>query len=183
MSLRWGPGYSQVQLDDAQARWSLRFPPDLVDLYRERRPILPAPGAIDWMATPEHVIQERLDWPLHGFWFDVQHGGLWWREWGRRPDRLEDQYEALRTAFEKAPRMIPIYSHRYIPAEPHELGNPVFSIYQSDVIHYGADLIDYFEREAKGYTSKPWPGSIKQIRFWTLAVERNNGASGTESRH
>jgi hypothetical protein len=36
---------------------------------------------------------------------------------------------------------------RYIPAEPNESRNPVFSVHQTDIIHYGNDLADYFQRE------------------------------------
>lgn len=34
-----GPGYSQAELADAQKRFDLRFPPDLYDLLRSRRPV------------------------------------------------------------------------------------------------------------------------------------------------
>jgi hypothetical protein len=44
-----------------------------------------------------------------------------------------------------------LISHRYLPEKSHEPGNPVFSVYQADVIYYGADLIDYFEREFAGW--------------------------------
>jgi hypothetical protein len=171
--LQWGPAYTQGELDDAQARWSIRFPPDLVGLYREHRPLFPEPGAIDWVGTAPEVIRERLDWPLEGFWFDVQHGNLWWPEWGEKPQRAEEQLELLRAAFRKAPVLIPLYAHRYIPETPSEAGNPVFSVYQSDIIHYGSDLMDYLEREADSRSTKRWPGSIKYIEFWTMAVERN----------
>jgi len=49
----------------------------------------------------------------------------------------------------------------------------VFSVYQADVIHYGADLTDYFEREFAGWSHRPWPDHIKYIRFWSDLVERN----------
>ncbi|WP_197086969.1 hypothetical protein [Bradyrhizobium sp. LTSPM299] len=37
--------------------------------------------------------------------------------------------------------------HRYLPEQPHESGNPVFLIFYTDAIYYGANLNDYFERE------------------------------------
>jgi hypothetical protein len=33
-------GYTQNERDDIQAKWSLRFPPDPVALYRERRRVI-----------------------------------------------------------------------------------------------------------------------------------------------
>jgi hypothetical protein len=72
--------------------------------------------------------------------------------------------------------MIPVYSHRYLPAEPCEAGNPVFSIYQTDIIHYGYDLADYFAREfrvdaavapERYIWTPPWAAAEpRPIRFW-----------------
>ncbi|CCE04373.1 hypothetical protein BRAS3843_1060040 [Bradyrhizobium sp. STM 3843] len=35
----WTKGYTQIELDDAQAKFGLVFPPDLVALLRDRRPV------------------------------------------------------------------------------------------------------------------------------------------------
>lgn len=172
--LAWGKGYSRAELDDAQARWGVCFPPDLVDLLLERRLMSPRPNhVIDWVCSDDAVIRERLAWPFEGFWFDVEHNGLWWPEWGSRPAEVAERRAALHAAFSAAPKLIPLFGHRYLPTEPCEAGNPVFSVHQSDVIHYGADLADYFDREAFGWGAKPWPERIKSIPFWTTAVERN----------
>ena len=40
-----------------------------------------------------------------------------------------------------------IFSHHYLLAEPCETGNPILSIYQSDMIVYGVDLRHYFLTE------------------------------------
>ena len=164
---RWTRGYTQVELDDAQATFDLVFPPDLVALLRERRPV----DGHDW--TDEAAIQRMLDWPLEGLIFDLQHNDLWWPEWGDKPDRLEACEEILRSVVSRAPKLIPLISHRYLPAQPCEAGNPVFSVYQADVIHYGATLDDYFEREFNGWGCRPWPDEIKRIPFWSDLAERN----------
>src|SRR5438128_828391 len=65
-------GYSPAELDAVQARWDLRFPPDLVELLREHRPI-PLPGCFDWLSTDAATIQAHLDWPFDSFWF----GAAW----------------------------------------------------------------------------------------------------------
>ncbi|MDP6709162.1 MAG: SMI1/KNR4 family protein [Alphaproteobacteria bacterium] len=161
-------------MDDAQSHWAIRFPPDLKALYLEHRPLFPDGGAIDWVASEDAVIESRLAWPFEGFWLDVENNDIWWPEWGERPEDLENRYEAFRTAFDAAPKLIPLYSYRYIPSMPHEAGNPVFSVYQTDVIYYGTDIMDYLDRELGGWDSKPWPDEIVEIPFWTCAVERND---------
>jgi hypothetical protein len=49
-----------------------------------------------------------------------------------------------------APRLIPVFGHRYLLAEPCQTGNPVLSIYQTDVVVYGADLRCYLLAEFAG---------------------------------
>lgn len=154
-------GYSQAELEDAQARFDLRFPPDLVELLLDRRPA----GGYDWR-TDFDRIEQMLAWPLEGLLFDVEHNDFWLAEWGECPPTLSDRCERVRDHVAKAPKLIPLFSHRYLPAEPFEAGNPVFSIYQSDIIYYGANLEHYFSNEFGGWTSRE-PNAYRHIRFWS----------------
>lgn len=162
----WASGYTQGELDEAQEKYDLLFPPDLVALFRERRPVL----GYDWRSDDKEI-RQMLSWPLEGLLFDVESNGLWWPEWGERPIEAKDRETVLGEVLAKAPALIPLISHRYLPTEPHEAGNPVFSIHQSDVIYYGADLADYFEREL-GDNRLPLRTPIKRIRFWSELVDR-----------
>ena len=172
-ALSWAPPYTKDQLDDVQAKWELRFPPDLVALFLERRPVSSSGHMVDWISDSDETIREALGWPLKGFWFDVEKSDFWWPEWGVRPTDRDERYAALKAAFDVAPTLIPIFAHRYIPAEPHETGNPVFSVWQTDVIYYGADLMDYFDREFGEGKRGPLPADLKEIPFWSLAELRN----------
>jgi len=166
-------GYSQVELEELQARWGLRFPPDLVELLRLQRPLVGGRGSFDWLLSDSAVIQDRIDWPFNSFWFDVEQGQGWWPEWGKKPSSEAEQRERLRQIFNKAPKLIPLFGHRYVSEEPHEAGNPVFSVYQMDVICYGINLEDWLHREQHGWSTKPWQ-RIKEIRFWSEALRKNN---------
>jgi hypothetical protein len=167
-------GYTQAELEDVQDRWKLRFPPDLLELMRKRRPLMPR--GFDWLKTPSAEIQRILEWPFEGLWFDVQENELWWPEWGEKPKALFDQGKKLGEIIARAPKLIPLDGHRFLPETPNERGNPVFSVYQSDVIYYGADLADWIVREERGWeagraidpTQPP-----KEIPFWSEMVRRN----------
>lgn len=48
---------------------------------------------------------------------------------------------------QRAPKLIPLYGHRYIPIVTGVDNPPIFSVYQTDVIYYGIDLENYFRNE------------------------------------
>ena len=141
---RWGPGYSQSQIDDAQERYGVRFPPDLIELFLNRRPL----EGYDW-DREDPRIREMLEWPLEYLLFDVDNGS-WLLDWGDKPESAEECREIVRGLVACAPRLIPILSHRFIPEVPSVTGNPVFSMHGFDTIYYGANLDEYFDNEFGG---------------------------------
>lgn len=170
-------GYSQIELDDVQAKWDLRFPPDLIELLRECRPLVDHQECFDWVTAEPKLIKFWLDWPFEGYWRTVQRAGAWWPEWGERPRKFGEQREKLRGIFANAPTLIPLLGHRFIPDEPSETGNPVFSVFHSDIVYYGANLLDWLARECwTGGPASPWP-PVKEIRFWSDAVRHFNDQS------
>lgn len=176
---RWASGYTQSQLDEAQERYELRFPPDLIDLFLERRPV----EGYAWH-TEDPRIREMLVWPYDLLLFDVEQG-FWWPDWGERPSIAEERAEVLRSALRRVSRLIPLYSHRFLPETPNERGNPVFSMHGFDTVYYGADLSDYFERE---FHPAPFPGvpvrdDVRHIPFWSDIVENFDMAYDFYAEH
>ena len=191
---RWQNGLTDAEIDDAERRWSVRFPPDfrlfLRHLHTTDRPMVGArfvgdklmpsewPSFYNWK-TDTAELQEYLDWPVDGLLFDVENNDRWLLSWGERPDSRQGRATLVRGLAATAPRLIPIYSHRYLLAEPCQAGNPVFSIYQTDVILYGADLRHYFLTEFAGLLGiQPGPFhdeaasttiDIRSIPFWSEA--------------
>jgi hypothetical protein len=116
-------------------------------------------------------LSDRLRWPSEGICFDIEHSDFWVADWGPRPSNLPAALEIARKQIAAMPRLIPIWGHRYLPNKPFVSGNPVFSVYQTDVIYYGNDLADYFAREFE--VSRPeWAADEpRKIAFWgALAI-------------
>lgn len=172
----WGPGYTDAELEAAQARFGLRFPPDLLELYREKR-LLVGP---DWVRDDEKI-RKALDWPYEGILFDVENNDLWWPEWGARPSAPEARARVLREIVEAAPKLIPIVGHRYLPETPNEAGNPVFSVWQADIIYYGAHLADYLTREFAEQPPSPVAQPVRTIPFWSEMVVRAGHSTRAEA--
>ena len=141
---KWAPGYTRSELIAAQERHNVRFPPDLVELLLERRPI----DGLNWSGDDARI-SEMLNWPLKMLLADVDEGS-WWTDWGERPATSGDRHEVVRSVLARVPRLIPIYSHRFMPETPSAAGNPVFSMYGFDTIYYGANLAEYFANEFDG---------------------------------
>lgn len=175
---RWGhvlaAGLSDGEVANTEARFGFRFPLDLRCFLQQ---VLPVSSAwVDWRDGSPEKIQQRLDWPLDGMIFDIEHDAFWLDSWGRKPDALADAIEVARREVAQAPTLIPILSHRYMPDDPPLAGNPVFSVYQTDIIYYGHDLASYFEDEfsegANGWhvSGEYRPDTLRQqprpIRFW-----------------
>ncbi len=104
------------------------------------------PAFFNWLTNAD-ILRRRLDALVEGLAFDVEENGLWRPHWGTRPATAEARAQRVHELVEGAPRLIPVFSHRYLLAEPCQAGNPVFSIVQSDIIIYGADLRSYFLAE------------------------------------
>ena len=77
----------------------------------------------------------------------MEHNAFWHRSWGQRPADTGEALRAARQHLSRAPKMIPVCGHRYLPAGRGSYGHPVLSIYQTDIIVYGTDLADYINCE------------------------------------
>jgi hypothetical protein len=53
-----------------------------------------------------------------------------------------------------------VYGHRYLPGGAGTFGHPVLSMYQTDIICYGMDLVDYIHQEFGG------PGMARDDERW-----------------
>src|ERR1700743_3972377 len=76
--VRWTKGYTEAECERAQSRHGLAFPPDLVALFKRKRPV----DGHDW--TDDAAIKRACDWPLDGL-ISVERGQIWWPEWGEEP--------------------------------------------------------------------------------------------------
>lgn len=114
-------------------------PPGVIRTYRDPWP--------DWRGGDPEVLRSRLDWPVEGVLFDVEHNVCWLDEWGERPEDVGQALEVARTHLADVPKLVPINGHRYLPAGRGSFGHLVLSVWQTDIISYGDDLADYIDRE------------------------------------
>lgn len=171
-------GLTDKEIEDIKHVFEITFPEDLKQFLQTELPI--SEGFVNWRKGLNNEkkkleIINRLNWPLNGILFDIKNNAFWLDSWGIRPSDNKNQAKIVTAQIAKQPRLIPIYSHRYISSEPNEIGNPVFSVYQTDIIYYGFDLLDYFSREFKIEHLKLSEKieSPKRIPFWSNLIDIN----------
>lgn len=163
-------GMSERELDRVEERWGFRFAPEHRMLLGAGLPT-GSPGWPDWRDGDPEDLAERLAWPVRGVLFDVEHCGFWHADWGPRPASTQDALDAARSYVADVPVMVPIYSHRYLLADPERTGTPVLSMHQTDIICYGTDLIDYFHREFGRPVPTPEDHQYATIPFWSYFLD------------
>src|SRR5215813_14023998 len=168
----FAPGLTESEVKQAEQSYGVSFPPDLREFLMFALPV--SSGWPNWREIDRPEIWERLNWPYEGICFDIENNVFWPQEWGSRPSSLSEAFAYAKQKVDEAPKLIPVYAHRYLPDRPHLAGNPVFSVYQTDIIYYGTNLWNYLESEFHFYVQTPQNHTREQIRridFWSRFVE------------
>ncbi|WML46624.1 SMI1/KNR4 family protein [Neobacillus sp. PS3-34] len=167
--VKFTTGLNDEEILDIENYYDLKFPPDLKAFLKFSLPI--SGNFVNWRDKSNsniEYIEERLKWPLEGIIFDIENNGFWMDGWGEKPLSTVEAVRVATQEYNKAPKLIPVYSHRCIPSVPNESGNPVLSVHQTDIIIYGDNLITYLmvEFNLKHFNNINFD-NIKEIPFWS----------------
>lgn len=180
----WGgceiaPGLTDAEFDRVEARYGFEFADDHRAFLAVGLPVRqpPKPGQTwsspwpDWRHGDPDALRRQLDWPVQGVLNEVECGS-WHSRWGPRPDPA-DAVAVARQRLAEAPRMVPVYGHRCLPAGRGTFRHPVLSMWGTDIIRYGEDLADYirhdFEKPPPEYPTH-WQNEVT-VPFWRDYVE------------
>lgn len=139
-------GLSDEEFCRIEAPFAFSFPPDLKAILQEGLPV--GAGFPDWRSGGLKQLRLTLNLPIAGLSYEVARGRFWCKQWGPRPADTEQAVKVARVALRKAPILIPVYRHCYIPTSPNLAGNPIFFVCQEDVFYRGYDLAEFFEKES-----------------------------------
>ncbi len=166
-----GVSSSEMQLIEEQLGFTL--PSDFKFLFEN----VSDPGGVlfPWSHFSIENYRNRIDRVWSGIAFDIEHNTVWLKRWGDKPSTLREAQEVAQRDFQSWPNVLPIYGHRFLPAEPSLSDNPVFSIVQTDIIYYGMNLADYLVQEF----CPPRPASdwvlAHRIPIWSDFAELTDG--------
>ncbi|KAF8405017.1 hypothetical protein HHK36_009913 [Tetracentron sinense] len=170
-------GLSDAEFARAEAEFGFIFPPDLRAVLSAGLPV--GPGFPDWRpaAGARLHLRASLDLPIAALSFQVARNTLWPKSWGARPSDPEKALRIARNALKRAPLLIPIFNHCYIPCNPSLAGNPIFFVDENRIFCCGSDLSDFFERESLFQSHDPFV-----LRKQRSVSEKTAGSSSNFSR-
>jgi len=174
--IKFDDGLTDIEVKKIEEKFNIIFPPDLKSFLQLALPV--SKSFVNWRdALKSEIVEEsilfKLDWPLSGMLFDLEHNNFWLKIWGEKPKMYKVQERVVKERYLTFPKLIPIFSHRYIPMAPNEENNPIFSVHQMDIIYYGYNLISYFANEFKLDLPENLKSTetYKNIEFWSDFVE------------
>ncbi|CAI9282936.1 unnamed protein product [Lactuca saligna] len=140
-------GLSDKEFARAEAEFGFAFPPDLKAVLSAGLPV--GPGFPDWRSTgsARQQLRATLDLPIAAISFHIARNALWSKSWGVRPSEPEKAMKIARNALRRAPLLVPVFNHCYIPCNPSLAGNPIFYVDENQIFCCGFDLSDFFDRE------------------------------------
>lgn len=103
----------------------------------------------NWLEDHEEIAY-RLNWPYETIFQDVKDKGMWLKSWGPKPASVEEKEKIFAAWYARAPKLLPLTSHRFLVSQADLVDRPVLSVYGSDTIVYGWDLRLYLLKEIGG---------------------------------
>lgn len=160
------PGLSDEEIQKVETIYGIEFPEQWLVVYQQLLPI--SEGFYNWRDfSAENIehIKRNLAAPYDGILNSLDEL-VWDESWGIEPTTLLDRNVQIRKMLESAPRLIPLYGHRFLPIlENKEM--PILSVVDLDIIYYGLDLYDYFEVEFGHKRLVSDSKKYKEVPFWT----------------
>ncbi|BDD03735.1 hypothetical protein [Aureibacter tunicatorum] len=157
------------------------------------------PHFMNWKCDAQ--VKYYLNWPYKLILEDVKKHRYWLKSWGKRPESEIEIENFFNNKYSQAPKLLPIYSHRFVVNVPDQIESPVLSIMGIDTVHYGWSMKDYllkefggsldiyeefYDEEYKGldirdtkeydqYRKKMWSlNKKKKIPFWSEVMSQLN---------
>jgi hypothetical protein len=163
-------GLSILQIQLIEAQLGFGMPEDFSYLLQNIRD----PGGVlfPWANFRKQKYVDAIAGIFQGIEFDIEHNNLWLRRWGERPTALSTALEIARGDFSNWPKLLPVYGHRFLAVQPCRSNNPVFSIVQTDIIYYGANLAHYLLNEfVRDSSQRIVDRPIHTIEIWSDFAE------------
>lgn len=165
--IEFARGLTLDELKQIENIYQIKFPSSLREFLMMALPI--SKGFYNWRNLEEDnimFIKEAMNRPIEEV-YELAEEIYWCDDWGQKPEDEAYVGKIVRDKLKNAPRVLPIYGHRYIPVLSVD-NPPIISIHDLDIIYYGKNLEDYLYVEFGNKTqNKIEFENITPIPFWS----------------
>ncbi|KZV24947.1 hypothetical protein F511_01917 [Dorcoceras hygrometricum] len=137
-------GLSDAEFAAVESSFHVKFPPDLRSILREGLPI--GPEFPNWRSSSKQQLDILINLPILEICREVSRKEFWIDSWGDKPDDGDKCVNIAKGFLKKAPVLVPIYRHFYIPGTPCVAGNPVFYVHDGVVKLWSFDIAGFFQQ-------------------------------------
>ncbi|MGB8455550.1 MAG: hypothetical protein WCD89_24925 [Anaerocolumna sp.] len=165
--LEFENGLTIDELAKIEKIYEIKFPESLREFLMMGLPV--SKGFYNWRNMEERNIEyiKQVIYQPIKYINDMPEEVYWCDDWGKEPEDEKYLKEEVIKRLSKAPKLLPIFSHRYMPMIS-ENYPPIISVHGVDIIYYGKDIEDYFEVEFGNKDQSEIDfDKIKPIQFWT----------------
>ncbi|OVA08037.1 hypothetical protein BVC80_331g3 [Macleaya cordata] len=138
-------GLTDDEISSIEESFGFIFPPDLRSILNEGLPV--GPEFPNWRSSSSQQLEILINLPILGICREITKRNLWFSSWGNRPDDPNEALTLAKKIFKKAPILVPIYRHCYIPSSPNLAGNPIIFVKDGDLRYFGFDVAGFFFQE------------------------------------
>ncbi len=148
--VNFSDGLNDEQLSVIEAKYDITFPEKLRRFYKIGVPYSNNPNEFPmWSDFSEENTARIRKWiasPAKWLLHDVKNG-FWLDSWGANPSDIDSAVNIVSEMLKKAPKLIPVCNHRFVPALDGVSDPPVISTVGRDTIFYGNCIEDYWANE------------------------------------
>ncbi|KAK9284905.1 hypothetical protein L1049_024086 [Liquidambar formosana] len=172
-------GLTDSEFSSIESAVGFTFPPDLRSVLCEGLPV--GPGFPNWRSASHQQLEILTNLPILGIRKEVFRRNFWCETWGDQPADPDKALALAKRFLKKAPVLVPIYRHCYIPSSPNLAGNPVFYINGCDIRLWSFDLAGFFKKVefspgsvkmARQVNTPAWAAtSARRVKFWSDMAE------------
>ena len=177
-------GLDEAELSRAEEMVNIRFPASLREVLRLGLPVgwgdYPPDLFPRWNDFTAENVERLRDWieqPVQWLKRDVDRNGFWADSWGAKPEDAEKTTARFDEIAAQAPRLIPLFGHRFTVSGTFSDDPPIFSSVGMDTIRYGSNFDGWIRAEL----DRDWTGGNKEtvprVPFWDDVVEAYAKAS------
>lgn len=172
--VKFEKGLTFEEISKIETIYGIKFPKTLEKFYIQVEPVsndeYGFPKWSDFSFENIAKIKERIQNPMQWLENDVMKFDFWLAKWGEKPSNSLDKIKKFKTIITQAPKLIPLYGHRYIVDLEENDNPPVISTVGQDTIYYAKNLEEYFKTEFLGQQVSCENQII--IPFWSDIINR-----------